>query len=178
MKIGIDLDNVLNNLTREWINTYNLNEGSNIALEDVTDYNMTSNEGITTNIFKYFNDELMERLVPLPDSIKVTEQLGQDHELFIITATYPENMKIKMEWLAEHFPHIPKRNIIVTSRKEMINIDVLIDDAPENVYNFNQWDRVIVFDYAWNRQVDENTPRVKDWSEVMDKINELGIYVQ
>lgn len=177
MKIGIDLDNVLNNLTEEWINAYNEHENKDIKLSDITNYNMTSNKGIDNNVFKYLNDSVTVHLKPLPNAIVSTLELAKRHELFIITATYPENMAVKMTWLQHYFPHIPRRNIIVTSRKELVNVDVLIDDVPENVYNFGMWDRVIVFDQPWNQSVEEYIPRAKDWNEVLERIEELEVYI-
>lgn len=40
MKIGIDLDNVLNNLNQEWIKLYNNDYDDNLAIEDIKDWNL------------------------------------------------------------------------------------------------------------------------------------------
>lgn len=90
-------------------------------------------------------------LRPLPHAIEVTKRLKDKHELFVMAASYPENLEVKMNWLHIHFPHIPYRNVIICQRKDLINVDLLIDNAAHNIENF--LGDTIVIDYAWNRHL-------------------------
>lgn len=164
MKIGIDLDNVLNDLNQKWLLSYSLDHNHMITVEDIHCWDIHKYVKIGKEIYSYLSDELFYILNPLSYSIEVTERLSKEHELFIVTATSPKNMKVKFEWLEKYFSHIKQKNIITAYRKDLINVDLLIDDAPHNIINFPN--DTIVMDYAWNRKLDNNYKRAKDWLEI------------
>lgn len=170
MKIGIDLDNVLNDLNNKWLHLYNSIHNDNLKLEDIKGWYIHKYTKIGTKFYDYLNDELFKILDPLPYAIEVTEKLSEKHELYIVTATAPQHLRTKAKWLEKYYPHIPLKNLISTQRKDLVNVDLLIDDAPHNIINFPN--KTIVIDYAWNRNLDKEYTRVKNWLEIK-KIVEL-----
>lgn len=165
IKIGIDFDNILNNLNECWLQRYNNDYNDNLTIEDIKSWDVHKYTKNGEEIYTYLTEDLFASLSPLPHSIEVTEKLQRKHELFVVTATFPENMKVKMEWLEKYFPHIPYDNVFICQRKDLVNVDLLIDDAPFNILDFPG--KTIVMDYAWNRNVKKGV-RVKNWLEIYD----------
>jgi 5'(3')-deoxyribonucleotidase len=163
IRIGVDLDNVLNNLNTEWINTYNKLNDDSLTIEDIKSWDFHKYTKNGNEIYTYLNNDLFAKLKPLPYSIEATKHIMKCHELYVVTASYPNTIEVKMNWLQEYFPHISYDNVIICQRKDLVNVDLLIDDSPENILNFPK--DVIVMDYAWNRDVNKGT-RLKDWYEI------------
>ncbi len=69
----------------------------------------------------------------------------------------------KHEWLAEHFPFIPWKNIVFCGDKSIINADYLIDDHAHHFKHFRG--QGILFSSPHNLNEDWN-PRVNNWKEV------------
>ena len=171
MKIGIDLDNVLNKLTPTWLMYHFLKTGETVTVEDIKCWGMHKYVKTGKKIYDLLQPELFEDLPVMPYSQEVTHRLSKDHELFVVTATEPRNMEVKAKWLKRHFPHINQKNIVATHRKDVVDVDVLIDDAPHNILDFPG--QTIVLDYAWNRTLGNEYPRAKDWKEIEYLINSL-----
>lgn len=166
MKIGIDMDNVLNNMSEEWMKTYNRLHMDSMTIDDIHCWNIEKYVKCGRQIFQYLNPSLFERLIPLPHSVEVTRRLAKNHELFLVTATSPWHVDVKMKWMDKYFPHILSKNIIICHRKELIDVDLLIDDGAHNIEAFPK--NTIVFDYAWNRncQGGPDSVRLKNWLEI------------
>jgi 5'-nucleotidase len=171
IKIGIDLDSVLNNLNEKWLEAYNKVYNDKLTINDIHSWDMTMyvKPECGKKIYGFLNESLLETLTPLPDSIQVTKKLSEKHDLYIVTATHYKNVEVKVEWIKKYFPHINPSKIIICEDKNLINVDLLIDDAPHNILNFPK--RTIVLDYAWNRSLPSNYPRAKNWNEIEQIIN-------
>lgn len=77
--------------------------------------------------------------------------------------TYTQVMSDTGRWLDAH--HIPFHEICFTGLKASINVDLLIDDAPENISAVRAAGMpVAVFDQPYNQQFDGL--RVRNWEEV------------
>ena len=101
-RIGVDCDNVINNLAESIIDVYNKDYNDNLSIADITTYNMRQ-------FFKNvspdkFCDYFMDKRVW--DNIKVLENcvatLKKYHdlgcEIYIVTATAPKNISSKSAW--------------------------------------------------------------------------------
>lgn len=173
IKIGIDLDCVLNNLNHKWIETYNSIYNDNLSIEDIKSWDIIKyvKPECGTKIFNLINDDLIYQLTPLPYAVEITQELMKEHDLYIVTATEYSNVKIKAEWIKKYYPHIGVDNLVITRHKHLINVDLLIDDAPHNILNFPR--KTIVMDYAWNRDMPESYSRACNWKEINQLIKEL-----
>ena len=58
----------------------------------------------------------------------IQELINKGHQVFIATATDAKNLVWKEELLEKFFPFIPKENVIKIHKKELLKLDVLIDD--------------------------------------------------
>lgn len=177
MKIGIDLDNILNNMNHEWINKYNYLNNDNLTIEDIKCWDIHKYVKCGHHIYTYLDDDLFNRLQPLPNAVEVTQWLQRKgHELFVVTATHPNNVRVKMEWLKHHFPHISMDNVIICHRKDLIDVELLIDDAAHNIESFKGY--AMVMDQAWNRSLGVSPGvgkfRVYDWLHIKQYFEQQG----
>lgn len=185
LKIGIDLDCVLNNLVEEWVKAYNKKHKQNLQLENIHTWNLIPHMPLELNIYDLLTEELFTNLKPIEGAIEVTKRLSLDDrvELYIITASDYHTVPIKVEWLSKHFPHLKKENTIICFNKSLIEVDVLIDDGLHNVLPFPN--KAIVLDYPWNRSVtkeqeqeQEGFTRALDWYALEDILHELVLDAQ
>lgn len=169
-KIGIDLDNVLNNLTKITLELYNKDSGDNLKISDIRTYKIDPylKPEYTSKLKDYF--QLASTMVkPIKGSQKYLEKLYSDgHEIYIVTSSYFCDMHIKYNWIKKNYPFISKKNVWVVHDKQMLKLDYLLDDCLDNLYLSGY--KKILFDYPWN-QLDVKTEmvlgieRVSGWEE-------------
>lgn len=73
-------------------------------------------------------------------------------EIYIVTATDPQNVSNKAAWLQEQLPFLNMYDsLIIIKNKQMLSgdIDILIDDCVDNLVG--GYYHKILFDYPWNR---------------------------
>ncbi|NLC76837.1 MAG: hypothetical protein GX750_04360, partial [Clostridia bacterium] len=110
--------------------------------------------------------------LPLMDgAVEVMDRLDKSHELVLISDTPIIGMVNRTRQLerifpAEQFRFMRAKNIIYTARKDLVAVDVLLDDKPENIESFQESGHglAVIFDWAYNRHL-QNYPRVKNWWE-------------
>ena len=113
---------------------------------------------------------------PVPGAAEALQRLmKKGHDLYIVTATEYEHLYEKMQdLLFRYFPFLTWSHVIITSRKQMIRGDVLIDDGPHNLIGGAY--KKILFDAPHNRDFDAEANgmvRVHDWAEVERVIEKL-----
>jgi len=176
MIIGVYFDNILFPTTKVVVDIYNLRHKTNIAVSDLVTYKFHNclDASIADELISYFNEKMLYiSLWPLPGSIKVLKELTEmGHEIYIVTATDSKNLVWKEELIEKFFPYIPKKNVIKLHKKELLNLDVLIDDCLENFINSSA--EKICFNYPWNQTIDiDSIYRVNSWDSVIDIIKEI-----
>ena len=164
MKIGIDMDSVLNDLDEHWAAWIRANGDPDFAVSKWTTWDVHDH----TTIGKKAYDYLM-----LPGTFRglrvrthaqrvVHDLVRQGHDVLVVTSTIPESWVDKTTWLREHFPFIPKDNLIACSRKGLLNLDILLDDGLHNFKDFGG--QGVVFDRPWNRNPSGHVLyRAYDW---------------
>lgn len=198
MNIGIDLDGVLTNyrkFTIEQGQKYckELGKGEVINPEAYYSTDMfnwdkeTDLDFWTKNIFIYAKEN--PSIQGASEKIKKLKEEG--HTIFIITArmfaspesSCSEEVREKMkktvkEWLAKN--EIVYDYIIFSSEdksKYIIenNIDVMIEDSPNNLKNLSKLTKMICVDWPYNKGVEnDNIYRCYNWNEIYNKILEIS----
>lgn len=174
MLIGIDLDSTINNLETEWFADYNRLYDDCITEEQLTDWNMVHilKQECGTKIFDLLTPDLFARCAPRQDSVEVVQSLSEKHDVVIVTACFPNTFDAKRDWVRKYLPFLHKDNFIGAFRKELVRMDVLIDDGLHNFcYGRNGTKLNIVYDRPWNRVYDTakwlHIPvRVFNWQEI------------
>ena len=88
-------------------------------------------------IFEFFTEEFFRTQPVIEGAKEFVRKLSQMTEVFICTSVYPQFMSIRAEILMKEFPEIPPENIYMASRKDKLNVDILLDDGMHNVMKSN-----------------------------------------
>jgi len=167
LRILIDKDDVLYKLVDTWYNAHNVMYGHIHTLtgDEWEDGQRCKDNNCPADIFGYFKDDAVWLDgFPYPESQRITATWQkQGHELAIVTkSANPVAAKASWDWISKNYPTI--ENIIMTTApKSWIQADVLIDDSPLNLVDFQGVS--ILFDQKWNRK-NKTLPRAHDWLEV------------
>ena len=138
MTILIDIDDVLNNLCEEWCNWLNEKYGCCVSYRQITEWDMRKFFPQLTKEQVYeplHNASLWDRLKPKDGAVKYVKKLmDEGYNVFLCTSTDYRNVQAKFERVIQkYFPYIRWSQVIVTSNKQMIKANVLVDDGVHNL---------------------------------------------
>lgn len=176
MTILIDADDVLEDLTKKWILYINEKYGTSVRYEDVTEWDMTKNYPTLTREQVYgaeLEEELYDRLEPNPGAVETVKRLmDEGHEIYIVTSTPCRVIRAKFEKvILRYFPYLTWKNVIITSNKQMIRGDVLIDDGVHNLLGGDYKKILVTAPYNAGFNAEEHgMTRVKSWEEIYMEI--------
>lgn len=87
-------------------------------------------------IFEFMDSpDFISSQPPIKGAQEFVKKLSQMTEIFISTAVWPEYMSQRFQRILEVFPEIPRDHILMGSRKDKIDVDILFDDGMHNVLN-------------------------------------------
>lgn len=85
-------------------------------------------------IFEFMNNpDFFRNQPPIKGAREFVRKLSQMTEVFISTAVWPEYMTLRFQRILEEFPEIPQDHILIGSRKDKIDVDILFDDGMHNI---------------------------------------------
>lgn len=179
MIIGFDLDGTVVDSPQQVVHYINERLGLSLTMDDFKTYSM---EDALPQQYKWivdmaFRDSAMWKKVDIIngayDIIKTLYEEG--HDIYFVTSSLPLNLHKKINHLTRCLDFFPKdyvwRHTINTHHKQMIKLDILVDDALFNLDGDREYYSVCM-DMPYN-QTDELIPnftRVKDWTEVYERI--------
>ncbi|MCK4919385.1 MAG: hypothetical protein KAS01_03275, partial [Candidatus Pacebacteria bacterium] len=188
MKIGIDLDDVVFEFTREFVKYYNKKYGKGLKFEEVSTYDFAKVFDLSLETTLELIREMVlvgiGRNLPFCDCAKESIfRLARNNEIFFITSRTARNGTL--ENLKRLFPGMEFQLIFSSNsyarnegktKAEICNeyeIQLMIEDdggyAEEIASNGK---RVILFDKPWNQNYQEhpNIIKVNHWNDVGDNI--------
>ena len=138
LTILVDMDDTIENLSEAWINFLNNRYGTSVKPEDITEWSIEKAfpEIPEDDVYGVLREEaLWETVKPLPGAVKYLKKLIDDgNQIYIVTASHPDTVSAKMnKVLFRYFPFISYENVVIASKKQLIQGDFLIDDAPHNM---------------------------------------------
>lgn len=166
--IGIDLDDTLNTLVRDWLKVYNLRYDDKLQPEDIKGWDIGSyvKPGLKDTFFNILNEpDFIPSLGIQPRAAEVTKWLSSHCDLFIVAA-YLDIIQCpgKILWISKNLPYIDIRhNVMFVNDKSKICTDYLIDDGMHNFEKFKG--KPILFDKPWNQTATEYL-RVHNWDDI------------
>lgn len=87
-------------------------------------------------IFEFMdNPDFISSQPPIKGAQDFVKKLSQMTEIFISTAVWPEYMSQRYQRILDIFPEIPRDHILIGSRKDKIDVDILFDDGLHNILN-------------------------------------------
>lgn len=178
LKIGIDLDDTFWDLLVAWMQRYNQLSGDNLEASDIRAWDVAQlvKDGWSKKVYQILEEsELWEIVKPKPDSISIMKRLIKDgHEIYLVTATPYQTAHMKMRRFFELCPFMKEEQIIIAYKKQLIDVDILVDDYPGNLIGGNY--HKLLFDAPHNWDYDEhliNAKRCHDWTDVYREINKI-----
>ena len=136
--ILIDIDDVLTYFVPAWVKWLDDKYGLDVKYEDITEWEVAKFFPTLTpkQIFAPLGTrEFCESVQVRPDAVEYVKKLyDMGYQIYLCTATNYHNIKDKYEIIIkQHFPYIDWQHVIVTSKKQMIRGDYLIDDCIDNL---------------------------------------------
>lgn len=176
--VVVDMDDCIVDFLNPLINTYNNEKNTNIKLTDITEWSLSKYDGMT-DIFK--RPGFFYNLKPFPDAVNALHDLQERHNHQIIIASNPMGLVHatvdKIKWISRYLPFIPKNNIMLTGRKDLIKGDIIFDDCPEYINGFNKVK--MINDRPYNQNTDAHY-RIKNnrWLDFYSVVLRLGYAVK
>jgi guanylate kinase len=134
LRIGLDVDDTLYQCNAYALELLRKEKGDN-PLYDVNRISMWGKQGNALDErLKYFGDPAFVRSQPLYEGAQAfVHELAQFADVFFITAVPPDCMSARAKRLCEDFPEVPTDNILIGTRKDIVDLDVLLDDGAHNI---------------------------------------------
>lgn len=180
LTILVDMDDTIENLCEVWVNYLNELYHTDVSLNDVKEWDMTKAFPTLSHseIYAPLSDEcLWKRVTPLPGAIENIKRLIDDgHKVVICTTAHPDTVGIKLNnVLFKYFPYLTYDDVIITSKKQLIRGDVLVDDAPHNLEGGDYFKILFTAPHNQSYNARENGMfRAYDWKDVYHTIAYLG----
>lgn len=176
MTILVDMDDVLIYLTPAWVDFLNARYKTDIKASDITAWDVSKffPELTKEQVYAPLYEDLFWRTVkPIDRAIDVLSRLvARGHHVVIVTASCYQTLETKMEEvLFKNYPFLTWKDVVITSQKQLLKGDVLIDDAPHNLIG-GEYDKVLM-DAPHNRRFDEKPygiTRARSWEEIYEYI--------
>lgn len=178
MVIGVDIDNCILSTTEAVLEQHYADTGERLALDDITSYyieNHVSEEYRDDFHLIFLKKEMWKRAKVIPNCVEVIRKLhDKGHQIYFVTSTEAKNVAKKSSFLQRTFPFLDiRKRLITTHCKQMIKLDILIDDYEMNLKNGSYFG--ILVDYPWNRNFDDaafdKIYRVSNWLEIESMID-------
>lgn len=191
LQLAIDADDVLVNFGGSLVSQYNQEYGKSVTVEELlTTWNLNENVEEGEDLYEIMNRPGMFRNLKAFDDVVdgLNALIEAGHEVIISTAGNRNAYNDKYENFKELFPMIPEEQILMIKRKDLLYLDVMIDDGPHNIIASNckvniimdrPWNRFLsgirVYSFAEACQVVEDYANgldlTKYWKEAVDVVN-------
>ncbi len=176
MTILVDMDDTIEQLLQAWVREINKQYDQHLAYEDVLTWDISE---VCPELTKEqvmaipFQPGFWRTVDPVPGAAEALQRLmDAGHEIFIVTATYPESVPEKMnDLLFKYFPFLTWDQVIITRNKQMIRGDVLIDDGIHNLVGGDFVKVLMTAPHNKNYDAEANGMiRVNNWTEIENLI--------
>lgn len=173
MIIAVDMDDTMVGLLPAWVNHLNKTHGLNVKAEEIRQWDMRKSFP-TLNDKEIYGpletDDFWDSVVPLPYARTYLEKLLKEGcTIRVVTASHPKTVDAKLSRaLYPYFNFIGYKDVIIAYDKSCIQADVLIDDGPHNLKNFNGLRFLIDAPHNQDADIHDYDYRVLDIKEVYE----------
>ena len=169
MRLVIDMDEVIVDLMGPVLKQFNRTYGTKLIKEDITSWDLPKE---MCEIF--MQPDFFLGLEPFPEAIEgVRKLVDRGHDVIIATAPSgsPDIAKDKMLWVNAWMPEMID-NLYITQRKDRIKGDLICDDRPTYLMEFDGIS--VAMDRPWNREVDADA-RVTSIPGLVDCVDMIHV---
>jgi 5'(3')-deoxyribonucleotidase len=169
-----DVDGVVADLGAEWVRRYNERWDDSLTQDDITGWGIEKyvKPECGKKIFDILHEPGLYLDVPdivgAVEGVKALRKAG--HRVVFVTSCVDGSIDQKVDWLRRHGllkqKYVAGKDFIAANDKSLIRGDMLIDDAPHNLENFDGIR--VLFDAHHNQGPEGNEYlRVLGWGEVL-----------
>lgn len=180
--IMIDLDDTI--VEGGYLQVLNKYLGTNYTYNDVEDYFVESllPEDKLQDYLNYFyeNENVYNYTIIKKNAVEVIRKLSEKYEIIICSAYLDKRMPEKSVvitnnkhmYLIKTFPFLDPKNFIFTSRKDLVDCDIKIDDKVSNLKGHGKL-KLLMDGYHNQKFTDKelkrkNIRRVYSWDEIAE----------
>lgn len=180
LTVLIDMDDTMENLCEVWVECLNEKHGMNVSVTDVREWDMTkafpslSREEVFAPLLE---EALWDRITPVPGAVENIQKMMEDgHKIVVVTSSHPDTVRFKFRHvLNKYFPFIPYDDVVVTSQKQLVKGDILIDDAHHNLEGGEYYKVLFDAPHNWAYEVTQDDMiRVHNWDEIYQIVNAIA----
>lgn len=179
LRIGLDCDDVIFecvSIAIRLVNEQRAIQGKPpLEVGDVTAYGVTGTE--TDAILPYFSKkEFYQLQTAVPGAREMIRTLlAWGHDVFIVTSLPPEFAELRQAMLKAAFPELPEENIIFAKRKDLITVDVMLDDGPHHIVGKRKVSAKypVLWRKPWNKSV-VGIRSVQSFSEFLELVSSIA----
>ena len=134
LRIGLDVDDTLYECNAYALELLRRRYGDvdGLSVDDINRWGALGD--VRDERLAYFGDPDFVRAQPLyAGAQELVRRLVQFADVFFVTAVPPACMSARAERLRADFPEVPVDNILIGTRKDIVNLDILLDDAAHNI---------------------------------------------
>lgn len=150
IRVGLDVDDTLydcNSYAVDIINSRHPDEEP-LTLEDIKTWGGSGRHD--EERIDLFHDPEFVRTQPItPGAQEFVKKLSEIADVFFVTAVPANCMSARAERLIQDFPEIPPQNIIMGTRKDVISLDIMLDDGAHNISS-SRAAYPVLFRKPWN----------------------------
>lgn len=179
LTILVDMDDVLDELLKHWVSALNKKCNTDVGREDITGWDIHPYFPTLSQAELYAplkEESFWANMTPVDGATQYIEQLQKDgHCVLVVTATHYGTVKPKIKWLLNTFHSLVWEDIIITSHKQLIKGDVLVDDGIHNLEGGTYFK--ILMDAPHNRSYDAEAngmARTTSWKDAYRLISDIA----
>lgn len=131
LRVVVDCDDVLVLCNEYALHLMNKRHGTNFTMSEIRSWR----EGpYLKERLELFRDPAFVTAQPLYDGARdFVRQLTKTCEIFIMTSVPAPVVPARVEFILKNFPEIDPGNIIIGGRKDIMDVDIVLDDAIHNL---------------------------------------------
>lgn len=180
LTVLVDMDDTIESLLSAWVERLNRSFGTDVKPDEVSEWDISKSFPTLTKEQVYsplLCDDFWYSVMPIDGASDALQQLIADgHRVLIVTTSAYQTLRTKMDVvLFGYFPFLTWNDVIITSHKQLVKGDVLVDDG---VHNLEGGDYMkVLMDAPHNRSYDAEANgmvRVKSWGEAYSVITNLA----
>lgn len=177
LTVMADMDDTLEDLLGAWVSYLNTRYGTSVQKDEVAQWDISQAFPTLDKAQVYeplYLDSFWRSVKPIDGAAETLQKLMADgHRVLIVTTSAYQTLHTKMEEvLFRYFPFLTWDDVIITSHKQLVNGDVLVDDGTHNLEG-GDYLRILM-DAPHNRAYDaekNGMTRVYNWDEAYDVIS-------
>lgn len=164
-----------------WCKRLNKTHNLNVKPTDITDWDITKffPTLTTEEVYEPFSSEYFWSTVkPKDGAVEYVKKLIDDgFNVYLCTTTNYRNIAPKFEHVIKrYFPYIPWKSVIVTSNKQMIKADFLVDDGVHNLEGGDYTKVLVTMPHNLSYDAETNGMiRCDDWKEIYNTVVDLSM---